>query len=246
MAKARQGTTDDVARNGANSARPVLRLASAATAACFLIAGCGAASGSPDGGQSNSVTSNADSDKVLVASGFGQKDRYIWAAALVRNTGESVGQTVRVHFTVLDSAGRKLAVGSESGWFAVPQQQLAIGHSFQLRRGTKAASVEATVSVQDTGAFGGQPRPAIPVDRVVVKPDGTGNYLAYLKVTNPTSDPLQDPTIGVICYDTKNRVSGGGIAEPPLLPASSSIVANASVIANGADPRCDAYASYRY
>jgi len=240
VAHATLGKTGDAKRG--KPGRP----AQVVAASCLLlIAGCGGTTSSPVSGEVNPVDPNVDSSKVLVASGFGQQSRYAWATALVRNVSDNVGQTVKVHFTLFDAAGRKLAVASEAQSFAVPRQQLAIGHYFQVPGGRKAARVEAAVSVEDTGAFDGQPRPPIPTGPVVIRSDRSGGHLAYVRVTNPSSDPLKFPTIGVICYGAGNRVVGGGVSEPPLVPPSGSLITNASVIASGASPRCDAYASYR-
>jgi hypothetical protein len=178
----------------------------------------------------------------LVASGFGQQAQYVWLEALVRNTSANVGQTVTVQFNVLDASGKLIGSESQVENFSRPGQLLALGTQHDLQPHETAAKIEAHLLIEDAGAFSNKPFPEIKTGPVSIAKDEFGSTTGTFEITNPTADPLKNPRVGVICYDTEHNVIGGGAEYPDLVPASGKALVKATLNTRGKPAKCDAYA----
>jgi hypothetical protein len=178
----------------------------------------------------------------LLASGFGQSDEYVWVTSLVKNNASTVGQTVTVQFNLYDKAGTLIGSDSQVESFESIGQLLAVGTQMDLKPHQKAARVKATLLVEDAGVFSDDPFPPIKTSTVKVGKDEFGGGSASFDVTNPTNKPLKDPRIGIICYNAKKQIIGGGSEYPDLVPPSGKYHVDSSVNVSGTPASCTAYA----
>lgn len=228
--------------------RLVLRAATLATAGALLVAGCSEPDKVDQQSSEDGFSSPAADDKPtgsLLETGFGQRDEYVWVVALVENTSDKVGQTVTVQFNVKDAAGELLKSESQVEHFSRPSQKMPVGTQVDLPRGKKAAKVEATLLVEDNGAFSTEPFPEIKTGPVqIVKSEyGTGEYDARFEVTNPQAEPLKSPRVDVVCHDAAKKIIGGGFTFPELIPPSGKAAVEVSTITTVKPASCVAYAS---
>lgn len=179
----------------------------------------------------------------LLKSGFGQTDEYVWVTSLVKNTASTVGQTVTVQFNVYDKVGTLIGSTSQVESFRSVDQLLAVGTQMDLKPQEKAASVKATLLVEDNGTFSDKPFPAIRTSAVKIGKDEFGGVSASFDITNPTGEPLKNPRIGIICYDATKHIIGGSSEYPDLVPASGEYHVNSTVNVSGTPVSCTAYAS---
>ena len=131
----------------------------------------------------------------IVASGFGQRDKYVWVTAVVHNNTQKVGQTVTVNFNVLDASGTILKSGAQGESFSQPAVDHIVGTQLDLETGQKAASVEATLLVEDRGSFSATQFPAMPVTTPVFKADQYGATVVSFELSNTQSSPVSSPRI---------------------------------------------------
>lgn len=182
----------------------------------------------------------ADKQGAIIESGFGQgDDEYVFVTALVENKSDHAGQTVTVSFNVKDEAGEVIATIEQIEGFGWPGQKLAVGTQGDLDPGVRAASVEATLLIEDDGTF--TPSDELGMADAEVKTNEYGGTEARYAVKNPTAKPLKDPRIGVICKDKAGKVNGGGSDYPSLVPPSGQIKMATSVIVSGDTAGCTAY-----
>ncbi|MGW0420517.1 hypothetical protein [Streptomyces sp. NPDC003015] len=195
------------------------------------------------GGPSKTTSSpSAKPSGQLVASGFGQQDEYVWVTSLVRNTSPHVGQTVTVQFNVLDANNKIIGSESQVENFSQPDQLLVLGTQVDVKPNEKAAKVKATLLVEDEGTFSTKPFPKIPTSAVHVSKGEYGDTTGTFEVSNPTTTPLKDARVGVICYDAKRNVIGGSSEYPDLVPPSGKIRVESTLNTLGIPAACDAYA----
>jgi hypothetical protein len=174
--------------------------------------------------------------------GFGQQDEYVWVTALVHNDSDVVGQMVTVHFNAMDADGELVASTNQVDHFSRAAQDLAVGTQLAVPRRSEIASVEATLLIEDIGAFSDEPFPEIPTTDVkVVKAPYIDSYTANFQVNNPTGEPLQNLGIGLICHNSGGKIIGGGVAFPELVPANGATAVEASTLTSGKPDSCDAY-----
>jgi hypothetical protein len=223
-----------------------------AVATATALAACSSTSAShdPSTGKAASTASAKKSGKSgkskpageLLASGFGQSDEYVWVTSLVKNNASTVGQTVTVQFNLYDKTGSLIGSDSQVESFASIGQLLAVGTQIDLKAHQKAARVKATLLVEDEGVFSDEPFPAIKTSAVKVGKDEFGGVSASFDVLNPTNKPLKDPRIGIICYNAKKQIIGGGDEFPDLVPPSGKYHVDSSVNVSGTPATCTAYA----
>ncbi|RZI96230.1 MAG: hypothetical protein EOO67_00855 [Microbacterium sp.] len=182
----------------------------------------------------------ADEQGAIVESGFGQgEDEYVWVTALVENKSDRVGQTVTVSFNIKDDSGEVVSTTEQVESFSSPGQMLAVGTQADLDPGVRAASVEATLLVEDENTFEGGDD--LGTAKAEYKEGEYGESEARYTVKNPTDKPVKDPRIGVICKDKDGKVNGGGSDFPTLVPPNGEIKLATYVIVSGAPEGCTAY-----
>jgi len=232
------------------------RLRSTALTACLLLAalaGCGdsdttATSTSTAGDttvSSPAADSNGSATAELLESGFGQRDEYVSVIAMVKNTSDKVGQTVTVQFNLKDAAGEILASESQVETFSRVGQTRPVLTQADVPAGKKVAAVDATLLVQDSGAFTAEEYPEIPAGKVTVAKGEYGSgWTARVQVTNPKAEPLSSPRVDVVCRNAANKIVGGAFTFPELVPPSGKAVVNLDLLIGGkAKPAsCIAYA----
>ena len=174
----------------------------------------------------------------LVSSGFGQKDEYAWVTALVHNDSNKVGQTVTVEFNAKDAAGTLVKSASQVESFSRVGQDLAVGTQIDVAKDVKIATVEATLLIEDKGAFSSKPFPEMKTTPVTVVSDGS---TANFELSNPTDQPVQSPRLGIICYDAANAIIGGGSDFPQLVPTSGKVAVEASILTSGTPASCKVF-----
>lgn len=177
----------------------------------------------------------------LLESGFGQTDEYVWVTSLVKNATSTVGQTVTVQFNIYNKAGALVGSTEQVESFRSVGQLLAVGTQVDLKH-EKAASMKATLLVEDLGAFSNEPFPAIKTSAVKIGKGEFGGVSASFDVTNPTDTPLKNPRIGIICYNAKKQIIGGSSEYPDLVPASDRYHVDSTVNVIGTPASCTAYA----
>lgn len=179
----------------------------------------------------------------LVEYGFGQSGEYVAAMAVVENTSDHGGQTVTVSMNFLDQAGEILATETQVESFAYPGQTIALHVFTDLPKRTKVAAVEPTLLVEDEGTFEESDVELDPVDATTITQE-YGTWDATFPIANPTSEPLKDLRVGVVCRDEAGNVIGGTSTYPDLVPPNGSIVVEANgLTVSGKPATCTAYPS---
>lgn len=197
-------------------------------------AGTDAGSGAP---------SRDDQPWTLVDSGFGAQYGYAWTIARVKNDDDHAGQTVTVNFNLLDESGEQVASGSQVSHFSWPGQVLPVATQVEVPKGTKPATVEATVLVEDEGTFDDQ----ISEDwgtfpGKIYQPEYSDFYGARFEVANPTDEPLEGASFQVVCTNKAGEIVGGTSEYPELIPASGRVLVDASSLYTARKPaKCTGY-----
>lgn len=185
--------------------------------------------------------SEAEPAGVIVKSGFGQEADYAWVTSVVRNDADAAGQTVTVQYNLKDASGAIIASTDQVESFSRPGELLAVGTQVEVPQGAVPAMLEANLLIEENGI--GQDYPEIPVDNVTVGQDEFGEPQVSFEITNPTSEPLQNPRIGVVCLNAAGDVIGGTSEFPTLVPANGTIrVDTLSLITSGQPAVCEVYA----
>ena len=160
---------------------------------------------------------------TLVDTGFGQRDEYAWVTSLVQNqSADNVSHFVTVQFNLYDKSGELIASTDQVESFSSADQTMAIGTQVDVPDKKKVAKVEATLAVGDETGGDGEDAPEIKTGKVKVVKDEYGTTVGRFEVYNSTKEALKSVRVGVICYDAKDRVNGGGSAYPDLRQARCS------------------------
>lgn len=179
----------------------------------------------------------------LLDTGFGQDGEYAWVTSLVQNqSADNVGHFVTVQFNAYDKSGELIESTEQVESFSRADQKMALGTQIDVDDKKKVAKVEATLVVGEETGGSTDPSPEIKTGKVKVVKDEYGSTEARFEVYNPTKEPLKDVRIGVICYDTKDHVNGGGSDYPDLIPPAGKVLSKTSLIVSGKTDRCEAYA----
>lgn len=211
-----------------------------------LLAGCGGSDSGRSGGSANGAghSSNRGKDATaatLVKSGFGQDGEYVWATSLVHNDSGVVGQTVTVHFDLKDASGNLVKSADQVEAFSRPNEDLVVGNQVDVPRRTKITTVKASLNVEDEGAFSDKPFPEMPTSKPVLK-KVYGAWQAHFELTNPTSKPVKNPRIGIVCFDARKRIVGGTSEFPELVPPKGKVaVDTVGLTVSGKPHACKAY-----
>ncbi len=188
------------------------------------------------------AAASAEPDGQLISSGFGQSGEYVWVTSLIRNDSKTVGQTVTVQFNVLNASGKIIASESQVESFSRTQQMLVVGTQASVPAKEKPTKVEATLLIEDNGAFSGKPFPKIPTGAVSIGKDEYGDTTGTFEIINPSTAPLKDARVGIICYDAKRNVIGGAAEYPDLVPPSGKVRIDSILNTRGTPAKCDAHA----
>ncbi|GAA4582907.1 hypothetical protein GCM10023194_18830 [Planotetraspora phitsanulokensis] len=193
------------------------------------------ASSAPDATRINAAKSAGS----ILETGFGQQAEGMHAIAIVQNTSDTVGQKVTVQFNIKDAAGNVLARESEVEHFAHVGEKMPVGVNVYLPEHKKAASVDATLSVED-GTVPSEPFPEVTVDSVELVKLYRGWHTS-IWVTNPKPEPLKQPRVEVVCYNKAKKIIGGGNSSPMYLPPSGDTIVEADLFTSGKPSSCTAY-----
>lgn len=215
-------------------------------AALLLMTSCGsdpATSNAQAGITGASVATRAAPAELgtLKEAGLGQAGQYVWATAIVHNNSTYVGQTVTVNFNVLDAGGGILASESQVESFSQPEADHIIGTQISLDKGAKAAKVEATLDVKAAGAFSDQPFPRISTSNYKIGKDDLGDIRVTFELSNPLSQALKAPRIGIACRNSGGAIIGGGSSFPDLVPAKGRIKVDAGILVSATPAKCSAF-----
>jgi len=214
----------------------------------LLLTGCGGASeadskatDSATAGAAQGATEEENSGGVeVVETGFGQREEYVQGIAVV--TAEPVGEFVTVSMNFLDDSGQIVATEEQVESVSRVGQQLVLPVWLSLDDSkTKVASVEATASISDYGTSGEDYPDLGTYETSEIAKDG---YTAKFRLTNPTDETVESARIGVVCYNDRGDVIGGGSDYPELWPAGGEIVVDASITTTGKPAKCVAHARH--
>lgn len=215
-------------------------------AAVLALSACGGAAGTKSATETATAAGASPSESApaelgtIKESGFGQNGEYVWATAVVHNNSKYVGQTVTVQFNVMDSEGEILGSESAVEPFYRPDADHALGAQVDLEPGQKAATVEATLDVEATGAFSDKSFPEVSTGKVAVS-EKYGAHEASFEVTNPLSVAMKSPRIAVVCRKGSDDIIGGGTTYPELVPASGKAMVDAHILVTGDPAGCDIF-----
>lgn len=177
---------------------------------------------------------------VIKDSGFGRRDNYAWVTAIVHNNTDTVGQYVTVHFDLADEQGNLIASEDQTGMFDRPNGDIAVGTQVEVPKNAKIASVTTNLAVGEEPDESIGPFPAITSSKRSVGSTYGYPYARFI-LHNPTSQPISNAQVEVVCYSKQNKVIGGGDSYPDLMPAKRSIVVKSDVITSGRPDHCAAY-----
>ncbi|WP_067856959.1 hypothetical protein [Nocardia shimofusensis] len=215
-------------------------------AAAVVLTGCGESESTATSPGSGAAGDGKPSVE-LVASGFGQSGNYAQGVVVVTTDSEaSVGEHVTASVNFLDSAGAIIKTESQVESFSWIGQQLVLPVWLDLSStpGVGVAAIEPSVAISEYGfpKETRQPLPSVESESIgQVQFQGT---VASFTFTNPTSEDLPSPRVGVACYDTAGAIIGGGYDYPDLAPAGKAIRIDASVKTSGDPARCTAFPNY--
>jgi hypothetical protein len=228
------------------------RFSIALATATLALAACG---GDPDIVETGEPAPAADSPTAtgesesegeqgqLVDYGVGQNGQYAAGVAVVENTADHGGQTVTVSMNFLDREGEILTTESQVESFAYAGQTIVLHVFADLGNPrAKVASVEPTLLVEDEGTFEESDLRLDPVESTEVRQQ-YGARTAKFLLTNPSSEPLQDLRVGVLCVDDAGTIIGGGSTYPDLIAPNGQAALEADVTVSGEPASCTAYPS---
>lgn len=198
------------------------------------------ATGSSEKGDSDSDSDSAKAQGKILESGFGQDGQYVYPVTLVDNTSDHAGQTVVVSWNFLDSAGEIVKSQSQTNSFNFTGQTIAVTTQVDVGKGNKVASIEPTLLIKDDGLFEETEVDFGTADATVKKGEYGGWTVAF-PVKNPTSKPLESPSIGIVCRDAQGKINGAGFTFPDLVPPNGEITADSDVTVSGTPRSCKAY-----
>ncbi|GAA3534602.1 hypothetical protein GCM10022234_34300 [Aeromicrobium panaciterrae] len=220
-----------------------------ALVALAVIASLAACGGDPDVVDQNTSTKSDDEKKqpekeqgAIVDSGFGQgDDEYVGLAAIVKNKSDHAGQTVTVSFNIKDTSGEVLKTESQVDNFSWPGQELAVVTQADLAPGQKAASVEATLLIEDDGTFADDVSDDLGTADAPLVNSEYGGRVAKVQMTNPNDKILKNPKVAVVCHDSSNKIAGSGFTYPDLIAPSGKYADEIDVIVSASAKSCKVY-----
>ncbi len=212
----------------------------------LVLSACGSSSDTLEKGDpatGSNAKSDSDSDKAqgeIVESGFGQDGQYVYPVTLVKNTSDHAGQTVIVSWNFIDSAGEIVKSQSQTDNFNFTGQTIAVTTLVDVGKGVEVASIEPTLLIKDDGLFDETEVDFGTADATVKKGE-YGGWTVSFPVKNPTSEPLESPSIGIVCRDAQGKINGAGFTFPDLVPPNGQITADSDVTVSGKPATCKAY-----
>ncbi len=167
---------------------------------------------------------------VLVASGFGQKDKSIGFGFIVKNpnAGQAIG---RSEYQVAFYDESDTVVETETGYIELilPSQTLGVAGSAYLDEGVTVKRIE--VQVSDGEFEKSDPAPAFVLGAITYWPgDYTSNATTTIK--NPYKINLDDMYVYAVAYDAKKNIIGGGYTFLGFLPANGQAAVEVSITAS--------------
>lgn len=167
--------------------------------------------------------------------------------ALVKNLSDHGGQTLTVVFNYYDAADSLVKTETQVEGFSWAGQTLAIPTFSDLgNKRTKVVRSEATLKVEDQGAFEEGTAAALPVVEGVIVKDQYNGWVAKFELGNATDQPLNGLRVGVICRNDAGKVIGGASEYPDLIAAGSKVLVEADVTTSGKPATCTAYPNHGF
>lgn len=115
------------------------------------------------------------------------------------------------HGDFLDKAGAIITTESQAESFAHAGQTVALQAWADLGSPrTKVAAIKPTLLVEDQDTFEESDIEFAPSDSTSIRND-YGTWLAKLPVRSPSTKPLKDVRIGIVCRDAARKINGGGV-----------------------------------
>lgn len=212
------------------------KLIGPAAVAGLVLTGCGS---TPDGG--HAATSSTAVSVSVVDSGFGQRNNIVEALIIVKsNDPRAVGEFVTVSVNFLDSTGEILATEEQVESFTWDSQELALPVHANIDGDVD--SIEVSTSLSDHGTTDAKPKL-----REVDARLESGEFaptVATFELVNRSSEPLTDLRVGVVCFDAKGNIVGGGREYPALIAPRKEIKVSADVVVQSSAKKCRAFPNY--
>lgn len=197
-------------------------------------------------GAANEGESDDEAKVSVLEAGFAQDlgSQYAKAAAVVQSEGGGAnGYFIVVSMNFLDKSGATIVTEQQTESISWDDQKLIVPVFTDLgSEDAKVASVEATVTVSNSGATTGTPL----TDPVVAKPTrgefgGTAVKVTY---SNPTDEDLTDARAGVLCRNKAGDIIGGESNYPDVVPAGQEIVQSVDITTSEPAASCEATLNY--
>lgn len=84
---------------------------------------------------------------------------------------------------------------------------------------------------------------SLPVGKVKVEEAEYGETQAVFEVKNPTDTAQKSVRIGIACFNKSDKIIGGRVDFPELIPANGRVLVEAHVLTSGKPDSCKAYAA---
>lgn len=203
--------------------------------------------GNASDGEKKPKAAAAAKTPEILRSGFGQRDEYVQAIVVVKNTDKaSVGEYVTASVNFKDASGNLVATETQVEHFSWVNQELVLPVWLDLSSQPKTdiATIEPTVTISDHGSAADPAEPLAPVDASTIGENMYGGPSAKFTLSNAGSEPLEELRVGIVCEDASGAIVGGSSDYPDLIPAGGEILLDADVTTTGMPAKCTAYPNY--
>ena len=186
----------------------------------------------PGGTEAEAAAPESAGHAEVVESGMGVAGDYAWVSAMVTHEGLT-GKFATVLFNLYDTDDNLIASEEQVEQFSTLGTTFPIGTLVEIPSGSKAARVDATVSVSEHGTSD-DPMPVVdPVKAPADEP--------RFQVDNPTGADWKNPRISIVCRDDAGSIAGGGVDFPNTIPAGGQYLVSAHVTTGDGATTCEAY-----
>ena len=102
------------------------------------------------------------------------------------------------------------------------------------------ASLETTLVVDPDG--GVEPSPEVSMGAVEFEVNEYGGVDAWVEITNPSTEEIEELHVGIVCMDGLGDVIGGGDDYRNIRPQDTTRVHLRNMLTSGLPDQCEAYA----